>query len=74
MPDEKWGERVHAVVTRAHGRTPDEIVRVLRDRLAGFKRPRAFEIWSRSAEQPASASCCAARCATQISAAAAMTQ
>jgi len=45
LPDEKWGERVAAaVVTRADA-DPDEIREFCAGRLAGFKRPRAVEIW-----------------------------
>ena len=45
LPDEKWGERVAAaVVTRSETR-PEEILEFCADRLAGFKRPRAIEIW-----------------------------
>ncbi len=43
VPDEKWGERVHAVVILRDGMTADEadIVAHARDRLAGYKRPRS---------------------------------
>ncbi len=45
LPDDKWGERVAAaVVTRSETR-PEEILEFCADRLAGFKRPRAIEIW-----------------------------
>lgn len=45
LADEKWGERVTAaVVTRAHAE-PAEIIEFCAGRLAGFKRPRAVEIW-----------------------------
>jgi acyl-CoA synthetase (AMP-forming)/AMP-acid ligase II len=45
LPDETWGERVAAaVVTRTPADT-DEILAFCADRLAGFKRPRAIEIW-----------------------------
>jgi len=42
LPDEKWGERVAAVITlRADATATDaEIVRFCRDKLAGFKTPR----------------------------------
>lgn len=49
MPDSEWGETPHAVVTLRAGaaaRAP-ELVGFCRDRLAGYKRPRAIEIWSR---------------------------
>lgn len=42
VPDEKWGERVHAVVILHDGMHASEadIVAHARDRLAGYKRPR----------------------------------
>ncbi len=42
VPDERWGERVTAVVTAAPGHTIDEptLVQHCRDHLAGFKIPR----------------------------------
>jgi fatty-acyl-CoA synthase len=46
VPDPKWGERVHGVVTLRRGATaePAEIVEWCRSRLAGHKRPRAITI------------------------------
>jgi fatty-acyl-CoA synthase len=43
VADEKWGERVHAVIVPHAGQTPasDEIVEWCRSRLAGHKRPRS---------------------------------
>ena len=43
LPDEKWGERVHAVVVLRRGAeaTGAELVEWCRPRLAGFKRPRS---------------------------------
>ena len=43
VPDEKWGERVHAVVRLKDGEAADEeeIVRHCRARIAGFKCPRS---------------------------------
>ncbi|KAA9160105.1 long-chain fatty acid--CoA ligase [Amycolatopsis acidicola] len=45
LPDEKWGERVVAAVVTRSAAEPDEIVAFCAGRLAGFKRPRALEIW-----------------------------
>ncbi len=44
VPDEKWGETVLAAVVPRAGQapTPDELQAWCRERLAGFKRPRAF--------------------------------
>lgn len=43
-PDEKWGERVEAAVVLRDGATVTaaELIEFTRDRLAGFKRPRAI--------------------------------
>jgi acyl-CoA synthetase (AMP-forming)/AMP-acid ligase II len=45
LPDERWGERVAAAVVTRAGADPDEIRDFCAGRLAGFKRPRAVEIW-----------------------------
>ena len=45
LPDETWGERVAAAVVTRSSVDPHEIVAFCADRLAGFKRPRAIEIW-----------------------------
>jgi fatty-acyl-CoA synthase len=44
LPDEKWGERVHAVVVLREGVTAGEadLAAWCRDRVAGYKRPRTF--------------------------------
>jgi fatty-acyl-CoA synthase len=43
VPDEKWGEAVHAVIVlqAGHTATETEIVDWCRDRIAGYKRPRS---------------------------------
>jgi len=43
VPDEKWGEAVHAVVILHAGAaaTADEVLDWCRDRIAGYKRPRS---------------------------------
>jgi long-chain acyl-CoA synthetase len=45
-PDEKWGERVHAVVVPRDGAQVDEeaIVKHARSRIAGYKVPRSIDI------------------------------
>ncbi len=45
MPDEQWGERVHARVVAAPGVTLDEkaLQDFCRERIAGYKIPRSFE-------------------------------
>ena len=46
VPDEKWGERIHAVVVPRAGRTlaADEIDRHCRALLAAYKCPRSLDI------------------------------
>lgn len=45
LPDEKWGERVTAAVVTRAAAQPDELLDYCTGRLAGFKRPRAIEVW-----------------------------
>lgn len=44
VPDEKWGEKVVAIVVRKDGRNPTEkdIIDFCKDRLAGFKCPKSI--------------------------------
>jgi len=46
VPDETWGERVHAVVVPAAGRTvtPEELRTFCAERIAGYKAPRSVEL------------------------------
>ncbi|GAA4257524.1 acyl-CoA synthetase [Dactylosporangium darangshiense] len=46
LPDERWGERVHAIVVPAPGGevTAGELGEYCRERLAGYKVPRGFEM------------------------------
>ena len=46
VPDERWGERVHAVVIAEHGYGPtsDDLVEHCRARLAGPKIPKGFTV------------------------------
>jgi fatty-acyl-CoA synthase/long-chain acyl-CoA synthetase len=55
IPDEEWGEAVHAVISTYDGATAedDEVQVFCREHLAGFKVPRSFE---RMEEIPRSAS------------------
>jgi long-chain acyl-CoA synthetase len=44
IPDERWGEAVHAVVVASGDVTADELIAHCRSRIAGFKVPRAIDI------------------------------
>jgi acyl-CoA synthetase (AMP-forming)/AMP-acid ligase II len=46
VPDEDWGERVHAVVAPRAGRVldPSALAAFAAVRLAGFKRPRSWDV------------------------------
>ncbi|MCL6446986.1 MAG: long-chain-fatty-acid--CoA ligase [Armatimonadetes bacterium] len=54
VPDEKWGERVHAVVVLKPGQeaTPEEITQFCRANLAGYKIPRSYEFVSELPRNP----------------------
>ncbi len=56
LPDEKWGETVHAVIVAHDGATTDaaELDAWCRDRIAGFKRPRGYS-FLRAEEMPRTA-------------------
>ncbi len=45
LPDEKWGERVYAVVAGRRDLSADAVMTHARDRLATYKRPKGVEIW-----------------------------
>lgn len=44
VPDDEWGERVHAVVELGGEVDPDDLLAWCRERLAGFKCPRTIEV------------------------------
>ena len=46
IPDDEWGERVHAIVQAKPGETIDldELRAFAEPRLANYKRPRAYEL------------------------------
>jgi acyl-CoA synthetase (AMP-forming)/AMP-acid ligase II len=56
VADEKWGERVHAVIIPRDGETPtqDEILDWCKTRIAGYKRPRSLS-FIRESEVPRTA-------------------
>lgn len=45
LPDEKWGDRVHAVVAGREGLDGEALLAHARSRLAGFKAPKSIEVW-----------------------------
>jgi acyl-CoA synthetase (AMP-forming)/AMP-acid ligase II len=45
LPDEKWGDRIHAVVSGRPGLDPEQILAQAREKLASYKRPKGVEIW-----------------------------
>ncbi len=46
VPDDTWGESVHAIVVPRHGRTltPEQVIAHCRTQIAGYKCPRSVEI------------------------------
>jgi len=46
IPDERWGEKVHAVVSLHPGQkvSPEELLDWCKDKISGYKRPRSFDI------------------------------
>jgi acyl-CoA synthetase (AMP-forming)/AMP-acid ligase II len=48
LPDEKWGERVEAVVQALPDRTVDpvEVIAFVKERIGGVKAPKAVHVWS----------------------------
>ena len=45
LPDEKWGDRIYAVVSGRPGLDPERILAQAREKLASYKRPKGVEIW-----------------------------
>ena len=49
LPDDKWGERVTAVVAaagRRGGSTPAELTAFVKERIGSVKAPKQVEIWA----------------------------
>ena len=44
LPDETWGDRVHAVVA-GNGLDPAVLLAAARAKLAGYKAPKSLEVW-----------------------------
>ncbi len=45
LPDEKWGDRVHAVISGRDNLDADAVLEFARDKLANYKRPKSIEVW-----------------------------
>lgn len=45
LPDEKWGDRVHAVVAGRPDLDPVALMQYARENLAGYKRPKEVIVW-----------------------------
>jgi acyl-CoA synthetase (AMP-forming)/AMP-acid ligase II len=45
LPDEKWGDRIHAVVAGRPDLDAEALLAHARERLANYKRPKTIEIW-----------------------------
>lgn len=45
LPDDKWGDRIHAVIAGREGVDPDAVLQQARQQLADYKRPRSIELW-----------------------------
>jgi acyl-CoA synthetase (AMP-forming)/AMP-acid ligase II len=45
LPDEKWGDRVHAVIAGRPGLDAATVLAYAAERLANYKRPKSIEIW-----------------------------
>jgi acyl-CoA synthetase (AMP-forming)/AMP-acid ligase II len=45
LPDDKWGERVTAVVESSADVGPDELVAFVKARIGSVKAPKQLELW-----------------------------
>jgi acyl-CoA synthetase (AMP-forming)/AMP-acid ligase II len=45
LPDDTWGDRVHAVVSTRSAIDPAALLAFARERLANYKRPKSIEVW-----------------------------
>jgi acyl-CoA synthetase (AMP-forming)/AMP-acid ligase II len=45
LPDEKWGDRIHAVVAGRDDLDTEALLEHARAHLANYKRPKAIECW-----------------------------
>jgi len=45
LPDEKWGDRIHAVVSGKPGLRPEDVMAHANTALSSYKRPKEIEVW-----------------------------
>ena len=45
LPDDHWGDRVHAVISGAASLDGEAVLAMCKDKLAGYKMPKAVEVW-----------------------------
>ncbi len=45
LPDEKWGDRIHAVVSGKPGLRPEDVMAHASAALSSYKRPKEIEVW-----------------------------
>lgn len=53
LPDEKWGDRVHAVVSGRAGLDTEAMLKACKGKLANYKCPKAIEVWPVLPKSPA---------------------
>lgn len=53
LPDEKWGDRVEAVIVARSGVDPDDVQVFAKTHLANYKCPKKVSIWSELPKSPA---------------------
>lgn len=46
LPDEKWGDRVHAVIAGREGLDAASVLAYAAGKLAGYKLPKSIEVWT----------------------------
>jgi acyl-CoA synthetase (AMP-forming)/AMP-acid ligase II len=45
LPDDKWGERVTAVIEAGAGLEPEELIAFVKARIGSVKAPKQIEVW-----------------------------
>lgn len=45
LPDEKWGDRIHAVIAAREGVKAEDVIAHARTQLSGYQLPRTLDIW-----------------------------